>query len=107
MPIPTPEDDRIAKIVEAGATALAERDGVVCFRPGCDTADDQQIRDSYRREARLVIEATRAAVEAPLRAELEGIGNLAYRFGHPGDSTAVQEVLTEIQTRAKRATGGE
>jgi hypothetical protein len=71
MPIPTPEDDRLAEIVETGATALAERDGVACFRPGRDTVDDQHIRDSYRREARVVIEATRAAVEAPLRAELD------------------------------------
>jgi hypothetical protein len=73
MPIPTPEDDRIAKIVEAGATALAERDGVACFRPLHDTADDQHIRDSCRQEARLVIEATRAAIEAPLRKQLDAV----------------------------------
>lgn len=42
-----------------------------------------------------------------LRAGLADIADRAYRFGHAGDRAATQDLLLDIQTRARRTLGTE
>jgi len=64
MPMPTPEQDRQARLVEAAATALAKHTGSRVFLPG------QTARDSYCQQAKVVIDAVQAQIASQANTQL-------------------------------------